>query len=272
MIVRAIAYARTSTEETAKDVLTLRRQYDAVVSAIAEHRWEPVAHALDRDIDSSVAPHERPALGRALEDLANDVADLLVVAHVDRISHSALTWAELLERSYKQDWAIFVVEEGINVSSDSGKRAAALLAAATRAERRWLSTRTRSGLAAAQARGTRLGRPVEHSPETRRLVAELRTGGATLKQIAAQLTADGIPTPRGGRWHPSTIHKVLKSDRLDAQAEASRTHSDVEPPRQIPLQSDAQMKDAEEFDRTFPDSYNLAAPPAPHHYGPARTR
>ena len=47
---------------------------------------------------------------------------------------------------------------------------------------------------------------------------ELRTGGATLQQIADRLTADGIETPRGGKWYPATVRRILNSNRLDDAA------------------------------------------------------
>ena len=264
MSVRAIAYARASPEETAADVLALTQQYDAVLAAIAERGWEPFAYALDRDIESPVAADERPALGRALEDLAGGAAGALVVARLDSISHSVRIWADLVERSYQQRWAI-VVEEGFELPSDSGGGAAALLAAAAREEHQWLSTRIRAGLAATQAKGTRLGRPVEHTAHTRQLVAELRAAGKTLQQIADQLAADGIPTPRGGRWHPSTIHKLLQSAHLDAQAAANETHPNTKPTHNLPTPPTDQADLATDLDRKYPDSYNLAhPPPAPH--------
>ena len=73
-------------------------------------------------------------------------------------------------------------------------------------------------MAAAKARGARFGRPVEHSPAARRLVVAMRESGATLQQIADRLTLEGVPTPRGGRWHLSTVRSILTSHRLDVEA------------------------------------------------------
>ena len=266
MSVRAIAYARASTEELVADVLTLAAQYDAVSAAVVERGWRTHASAFDRGIDGSLAPDERPALGPALEDLAGGAAGALVIARLDRVSHSVRIWADLVERSYQQRWAIVVVEEGFNLPSDSGERAVALLAAAAREEQRWLSTRTRAGLAAAQAGGTRLGRPVEHTAEARRLVPELRAAGKTLQQIADHLTAEGIPTPRGGRWHPSSIHKLLRSARLDEQA-AAATSQDTRLAPQAATPPADQAELAADLDRRFPDSYNLSPPLAPESRG-----
>ena len=254
----AIVYARSSTEELASDALTLATQHDTAADTVAGRGWWIHALALDRGVDSSVAPDERPALGRALADLAGDAVGALVVARLDRLSHSVRIWADVVERSYQQRWALVVVEEGFELPSDSGEGAVALLAAAGRVEQRWLSARTRAGLAAAQAGGTRLGRPVEHTPEARQLIQELRAAGNTFQQITDHLTAEGIPTPRGGRWHPGTIYKLLRSARLDEQAAASGSSQDAGPASQAAAPPADQADLAADFDRRFPDSYNLS--------------
>lgn len=258
MNVGAIAYARASTEELDVDVMTLAAQYDTVSHSVAERGWRLYACALDRGIDSSTPPEERSALGPALEDLSGGAAGALVVASLNRVSHGVRIWADLVERSHQQRWAIVVVEEGFELSVDGSEGAAALLAAAAREEQRWLSSRTRAGLAAAQAGGARLGRPVEHTPEARRLVGEMRAAGKTLQQIADHLTAEGIPTPRGGRWHRGTIHNLLRSARLDEQAAASATFQETGSTAKVATPAADEISLSADFDRRFPDSYNLS--------------
>ncbi|MDE0653918.1 MAG: recombinase family protein [bacterium] len=261
MSVGAIVYARASTEELAFDALALAAQHDTAAAAVAARGWRVHASALDRGIDSSVAPDERPALGRTLADLAGGAAGALVVARLDRVSHSVRIWADLVERSYQQRWAIVVVEEGFESPSDSGEGAAALFAAAARVEQRRRSARARAGLAAARAGGTRLGRPIEHTPEARQLIQELRAAGNTYQQIADHLTAAEIPTARGGRWRASTVHRLLRSTRFDEQAVAGAALQDSGSTPAAGAPSADQAERAAEFDRQFPDSYNLSRPP-----------
>ena len=267
MSVGAIAYARASEEELTGDAVALAEQFDTVAAVIGARGWRTHACALDRGIDSSASLDERPALWRALGDLVDGAAGALVVARLDRVSHSVRIWADLVERSYQQRWAIVVPNEGVELSVDGGEGAATLLGAAAREEQRWLSARTRAGIAAAQAGGTRLGRPVEHSVAARRLVEELHADGKSLQQIADDLTARGIPTPRGGRWHSGTIHKILHSADLDAQAAAKAetiaAAKGTEPAPAVAPSTADQAARAAEFDQRFPDSYNLCEPPTP---------
>ena len=219
---QAFAYARVSTEDQADEGLGIAAQLDAARAAIVERGWVLAGEIVDAGVSGAVPPDHRPALGPALEALDAGNAAALVVGRLDRVTRSLLAWAELVERSRRRGWAIVVVAEGFDLSTDSGELTAGLLAALAQYERRLIGARTREAMAATKARGARYGRPIEHSPEARRIVGEMRAGGATLQRIADRLVAEEIPTPRGGRWWTSTVHAIVVSLRLDAEAEAAQ--------------------------------------------------
>jgi DNA invertase Pin-like site-specific DNA recombinase len=98
-----------------------------------------------------------------------------------------------------------------------------VMAAFAEHEREQISHRTKAALAAARARGTRLGRngsdrlaPLYHSQAMERarqlapILAELKSAGMSARQMAAQLTLRGIPTPTGARWHAQTVIRMLR--------------------------------------------------------------
>ena len=126
--------------------------------------------------------------------------------------------AQLVQRSQCEDWLIVAVAEGFDLSSPSGRAFAGMLAVMSEYERELIASRIREAMAAAKARGVRLGRPVEHSRAVRGLVVSMREDGATLQAIADRLTAEGVATPRGGRWHLATVRRILESGRLDIEA------------------------------------------------------
>ena len=115
-----------------------------------------------------------------------------------------------------------------------------IYAAMAEAEGIAISMRTKAALAAAKARGVKLGNPrlLPGSPDQARMaaaaksakaaaratdllpvIAEVRAAGvATLSGIAKALTAHGVPTPSGrGGWSPATVM------RLDRRAQAAPT-------------------------------------------------
>jgi hypothetical protein len=42
------------------------------------------------------------------------------------------------------------------------------------------------------------------------ILADLTGAGMSIRQIAAELTARGIPTAKGGKWHPQTVSRMLE--------------------------------------------------------------
>jgi len=41
------------------------------------------------------------------------------------------------------------------------------------------------------------------------VIEQISAGGASLRQIAAELNARGIKTARGGKWHATTVRNIL---------------------------------------------------------------
>ena len=85
---------------------------------------------------------------------------------------------------------------------------------------------TRAALAVKRARGERVGSVplgstvaadgVHLAPDLAEaraidLIAELRADGLSLRAIAAELNARGVPA-RGERWHPTTVARVLRRE------------------------------------------------------------
>jgi len=102
-----------------------------------------------------------------------------------------------------------------------------LYAALAEKERALIAGRTKSALAAAKAKGVKLGNSKIDAARDRAvaaikveadrvadnvmpIIAEVRHSGATtLRAIAGALNARGIAIPRGGRWHATSVRNVL---------------------------------------------------------------
>ncbi len=208
-----MAYLRVSTDEQADSGAGLAAQRTAVEAEAARRGWSLVAVEVDAGA-SGKSLAGRPALERALEAVTCGSADVLLVAKLDRLSRSLLDFAGLMARSQSEGWSLVALDLGVDTSTPAGEFMASVMASAAQWEPRIIGQRTRDALAIKRQQGVRLGRPPGVPAEVTASIRRDREAGMTLRGIAARLTADGVPTAHGGtRWSPSTVQRVLASDR-----------------------------------------------------------
>ncbi len=205
--VRALAYLRVSTEGQAESGAGLDAQRAAVEAEAQRQGWQ-----LEIVADTGSGAHlNRPALVEALDRLDRGEADLLLAAKLDRVSRSVKDFAGLLERANRRGWRLVLLDLG-DTSTATGELTANMIASAAQYERRLIGQRTREGLAAKRAAGVRLGRPSVLPREVIERVVTERREGQSMRMIAEGLTADRVPTARGGtEWRVSSVQAVLKS-------------------------------------------------------------
>ena len=215
-----IGSLRVSTREQADSGLGLAAQR-ATIQAEADQRGWQVEWVEDAGFTASNL--RRPGLQRALVMLAAGEAEALVVARLDRLSRSLLDFAGLVEASRRQGWALLCRDVGVDTSTPAGELMVNVMASFAVFERRIIQARTRDALAAAKARGVRLGGPVSTPPHVRERVVALAATGLSHAAVARALTAEGHSTASGGTWHRSGVRRVLASHALDLAAAEART-------------------------------------------------
>jgi DNA invertase Pin-like site-specific DNA recombinase len=203
-----VGYIRVSTEDQANSGAGLAAQRSAIAAECLRRGWK-LARVLEDAGISGKSLAGRQGLHDALQMVEGGSADALVVAKLDRLSRSLLDFAGLMERSRRRGWSLVALDLGVDTTSPQGELMATVLASFAQFERRLIGVRTKEALAEKRLAGVRLGRPPMLEPSTRRLIVELREGGLTLEQIAAELATRRVPTAHGGRWHPTTIRRVF---------------------------------------------------------------
>jgi DNA invertase Pin-like site-specific DNA recombinase len=222
MTEKAVAYYRVSTAKQGASGLGLEAQRAAVETLCARRGWELIVPPF-QEIESGKRS-DRPELAKALER-ARLTGARLVIAKLDRLSRDA---AFLL--TLQNSGARFVAAD----MPDANDLTVGIMALVAQQERRFISERTKAALAAAKARGTRLGNPngaaalqraakgngaavaaitsqaSARADGLRETVRAIQADGVTsLGGIAAALTERGILTPRGGKWHASSVRNLL---------------------------------------------------------------
>ncbi len=218
-----VCYLRVSTAKQGASGLGLEAQRAAVASFLNGGRWSLVREFVEIE---SGKRDDRPKLAEAMA-LCRLHGATLLVAKLDRLSRDAAFLLNLQKAGVR-----FVAAD----MPEANEMTVGIMAVVAQAERKAISTRTREALAAARARGTKLGGPKWNhlagatgdkgraaSIATRQarassraadlapIIAELREEGVvTLAGLAAGLTERGIPTSRGATvWSATQVHRAL---------------------------------------------------------------
>lgn len=202
---RALAYGRVSTDEQADGGHSLDAQREATAREAARRGYD-VEWTADAGASGK---HINPALREALDHLASGRADALIVARLDRLARSVAHAADILDLARRQGWNLIIADLGLDLSTPQGRALAQTMAVFAELERELISQRTREGLAAARAKGKRIGRPrLAPSAVVDRICSE-RKAGASFGSIARALTADEVLTPAGRTtWQSSTVRRI----------------------------------------------------------------
>lgn len=205
-----VAYLRVSTREQADSGHGLDAQRMEIERMAVARDWTIIDWCVDAGVSGTTPLSEREGWSRAARLAQLGAAEGIVVTKIDRVSRSVRDFADLVCRANKCSWALIVLDIGLDLTTPMGKFVAHVLCAAAELERDMASQRTKDGLAAARAKGVRLGGPRSLPEDVADRIAELRQGGATLAAIAELLNEEGVPTARGGvRWYPASVRAVL---------------------------------------------------------------
>jgi len=207
-----ITYLRVSTKEQRDSGLGIEAQRALVMDHIKQHKGELHAEFIDYESGKKVSVDQRPQLHRALA-LIKDIGSLkckLLIARTDRLARDLFFISGLLKNQ------VPLVVAGHEHKSKLEWQIEAMMA---EHEADLISRRTKEALAAAKARGVRLGAPLD------KINFASARGGERLKQkaelyrekmmpIFEQLCND-IGFRKKGLKHKQTISNKKVAERLN---------------------------------------------------------
>jgi DNA invertase Pin-like site-specific DNA recombinase len=156
--------------------------------------WEIVEEFIDSGVSGS--KESRPALNRLLADAKRRKFGAVLVYRYDRFARSLRQLVNALAEFDALGIHFVSLHEGVDTSTPNGRLVFGIFASIAEFERELIRGRVRSGLAAARARGKKLGRPRIFVDAAR--IARLRSQGRTVREIADELG-----------YSRSLVHKTL---------------------------------------------------------------
>lgn len=215
-----IAYYRVSTARQGASGLGLEAQQEAVRAHLNGGNWQLVAEVVEVE---SGKRNDRPKLAEALR-LCRMHGATLIIAKLDRLARNVAFISNLMESGVEFTAVDFPQANRLTVH---------ILAAVAEHEAVMISNRTKAALQAAKARGTKLGgdrgnfldvrdrgnaasvavrgeKADKLAADIAPMIREIQAGGASLRGVAMELNARGIPTPRAGTsWSATQVQRVL---------------------------------------------------------------
>lgn len=213
---RYVIYTRVSTKDQGRSGLGLEaqdRDIDIFLNHFSEEPWEVLGRF--KDVQSG-GDDDRPKLAEALALVRKTGAELLI-AKLDRLSRKVAFIAALMDDPR--------VKLRVAQMPQADKFQLHIYAALAEQERDFISRRTKDALAAAKAKGRKLGglRPKtearnvavqakadREAARVLKIVKPMREAGQSLAAIADALATMNAPTSRGGVWTPMQVSRVLR--------------------------------------------------------------
>ena len=220
-----VAYERVSTARQGRSGLGLDAQRKAIDDFAASRRADVIGRFTEIESGGKDA---RPKLAEALNQ-ARLTGATLVIAKLDRLSRNAVFLLTLRDSGVR-----FLAVD----MPEANDLTVGIMALVAQQEREAISRRTKEALAAAKARGVKLGNPNgaaalkragkggvalrrtvsanadQFAHDLHAVVLDIRAQGhETLRAMACELNRRGILTRRGGRWHVSSVSNLIR--RID---------------------------------------------------------
>jgi DNA invertase Pin-like site-specific DNA recombinase len=218
-----VGYLRVSTDRQGKSGLGLEAQQAAVAQFVDSRGADARLLKTYTEIESGKRQDNRPELEAAMHH-AKITGSKLLIAKLDRLSRDAHFLLGLQKAGVK-----FTAVD----MPDANNLTVGIMALVAQQEREAISQRTKAALAAAKARGQKLGNPhgaahmrglakgkgaasqkataTAQAEALRSTIEGLRANGITSAYaIAKALDVAGITTPRGGKWDARKVINVLQ--------------------------------------------------------------
>ncbi|KAA9134844.1 recombinase family protein [Microbacterium caowuchunii] len=230
-----VIYGRISDDPTGK-AAGVERQVDECRTLAEAASVHIVETLIDNDL-SATTGKRRPSFERVLELVRAGQVDTVVIWHTDRLYRLPRDLEPIIELADDRRLRFLTVTSSeIDLNTASGRMVARILAAASAQEVEHKAERQKSASDQRAARGLPTTRPgygyervdgrdvvVEAEAHVIRDAARRVLASESLRAVAADLNARGVPSPGGAPWQGVTLRQMLRRPSLAGL----RTHRGV---------------------------------------------
>jgi DNA invertase Pin-like site-specific DNA recombinase len=217
---KAIGYIRVSTDEQAKEGMSLENQEDKIRAYCKLKDFELIEILKDAGI--SAKNLQRPGAQKVIEMAQTKMVDAVVVYKLDRMFRSTVDALETTKRFDTWGVSFHSIEETLDTKSALGRFFFTLTAALAEMERGIIGERTRDVLQRKKQNGEVYGHvPFGYKRFKGRLLAnraeqeivkkvlDLRDKGLNFSRISRELNKLGLKTKKGSQWYPQTVKNII---------------------------------------------------------------
>jgi DNA invertase Pin-like site-specific DNA recombinase len=212
-----VAYYRVSTQKQGQSGLGLEAQQAAVAAYLNGGAWELVGEFIEVETGKGANALDRRPQLRAALDASRKHGATLIIAKLDRLARNVHFVSGLLETGCD-----FVAAD----MPQANKVMIQMHAVMSEWERDQISARTKAALAAAKARGVKLGtagpenlkRNIEERTQAADAFAAKLAGvirgfqaaGMSQREMVKELNRIGVSTPKGGAWSLIQLQRLIR--------------------------------------------------------------
>lgn len=230
-LITAVGYCRVSTEEQAREGLSLEVQKAKIKQYAELHNLELLKVITDEG--KSGKDLNRPGVDEILSLIKDQKINHIIVYKMDRLIRRTFDLLFLVEEVFKpNDVKFHSITEKIDTSTAQGNFFLTIIGAMAQMERDLISERTKAVLHYKIDKGEYVGSPSlgysastgeskfleinEREKDTvKRIFYLKRYKKLSLGKIAKELNENGVETKRGGKWYSGTVKLIL--DRRESK-------------------------------------------------------
>lgn len=223
--VRTVGYIRVSSKEQADEGVSLDVQRAKLEAYAGLYDLNMVAVLADEG--KSAGNLRRPGMQEALRMLRDDVADAILVYHLDRLTRRQADLAHLLDKYFaKGRWQLMSVTQQLDTRTAAGRMVINVLGSVLQWQREDVGEKTSVALQHKMTKGEAIGGPapfgyrkvdgpvktLEAIGSEQTIIAKakkLRSNGVSLRKIASKLETDGHLSREGRPFHPQQVQRMV---------------------------------------------------------------